>query len=89
MITAMVLALVLAATLGMLRFLRGPSDTDRVIALDILFAAAIGLCVAAALASGRVLFLDVAIGLALTGFVATVAWARMIERRGDAERRPP
>ena len=89
MITAMVLTLVLAATLGMLRFLRGPSDTDRVIALDILFAAAIGLCVAAALASGRVLFLDVAIGLALTGFVATVAWARMIERRADAERRRP
>ena len=89
MITAMVLALVLAATLGMLRFLRGPSDTDRVIALDILFAAAIGLCVAAALASGRVLFLDVAIGLALVGFVATVAWARMIEGRADAERRPP
>lgn len=86
MITTMVLALVLAAALGMLRFLLGPSDTDRVIALDILFAAAIGLCVAAALASGRVLFLDVAIGLALVGFVATVAWARMIESRCDAER---
>lgn len=89
MITAMVLALALAAALGMLRFLCGPSDADRVIALDILFAAAIGLCVAAALASGRVLFLDVAIGLALVGFVATVAWARMIEGRGDAKRGPP
>lgn len=89
MITAMVLALVLSAALGMLRFLCGPSDTDRVIALDILFATAIGLCAAAALASGRVLFLDVAIGLALVGFVATVAWARMIERRSDAEQRLP
>lgn len=89
MITTMVLALVLAAALGMLRFLLGPSDTDRVIAIDILFAAAIGLCVAAALASGRVLFLDVAIGLALVGFVATVAWARMIESRCDVERRRP
>lgn len=79
----MVLALVAAVALGVLRFLRGPSDADRVIALDILFAAAIGLCVAAALASGRVLFLDVAIGLALVGFVATVAWARMIERHAD------
>jgi multicomponent Na+:H+ antiporter subunit F len=88
MITAMVLALLLATALGMLRFLRGPTDADRVIALDILFASAIGLCVAAALASGRVLFLDVAIGLGLTGFVATVAWARMIERRTDSERRP-
>ena len=88
MITAMVLALLLATALGMLRFLRGPTDADRVIALDILFASAIGLCVAAALASGRVLFLDVAIGLGLVGFVATVAWARMIERHTDSERRP-
>jgi multicomponent Na+:H+ antiporter subunit F len=88
MITAMVLALVFAIALGMLRFLRGPTDADRVIALDILFASAVGLCVTAALASGRVLFLDVAIGLALIGFVATVAWARMIERHTDSERRP-
>ena len=88
MIAIMVLALAAALALGVLRFLRGPDDADRVIALDILFAAAIGLCVAAALASGRVLFLDVAIGLALVGFVATVAWARMIERRTDSERRP-
>ncbi|MBK6973955.1 MAG: cation:proton antiporter [Sterolibacteriaceae bacterium] len=89
MIALMVLALAAALALGVLRFLRGPDDADRVIALDILFAAAIGLCVAAALASGRVLFLDVAIGLALVGFVATVAWARMIERHaGDREERP-
>lgn len=85
MIAAMVLLLAAAAALGTLRFLRGPSDTDRVVALDILFAAAIGLCVAAALASGRALFLDVAIGLSLVGFVATVAWARMIDRRGRQE----
>lgn len=89
MIAIMVLALAAALALGVLRFLRGPSDADRVIALDILFAAAIGLCVAAALASGRMLFLDVAIGLALVGFVATVAWARMIERHADdREERP-
>jgi multicomponent Na+:H+ antiporter subunit F len=89
MITAMVLALVLAIALGMLRFLRGPTDVDRVIALDILFASAVGLCVAAAMASGRELFLDVAIGVALVGFVATVAWARMIDGRADSGRRQP
>lgn len=89
MIALMVLALVAALALAVLRLLRGPGDADRVIALDILFAAAVGLCVAAALASGRVLFLDVAIGLALVGFVATVAWARMVERRADdGEERP-
>lgn len=86
MIAVMVLALAAAVALAVLRLLRGPSDADRVIALDILFAAAIGLCAAAALDSGRALFLDVAIGLALVGFVATVAWARMIERRAAAPR---
>jgi multicomponent Na+:H+ antiporter subunit F len=84
-ITAMVLALVVAVALGMVRFLRGPTDVDRVIALDLLLASAIGLCVAAALVSGRVLYLDVAIVLALMGVVGTVAWARMIERRSDRE----
>lgn len=83
----MTFAMVVAAALGMLRFVRGPTDADRVIALDILFAAAIGLCAAAALASGRALYLDVAIGLVLVGFVATVAWARMIERRARTTRR--
>lgn len=89
MIAVMVLALALAIGLGVLRFLRGPGDADRVIALDILFAAAIGLCATAALASGRTLFLDVGIGLALVGFVATVAWARMIERHADDQEERP
>ena len=52
-------------------------------------ASAVGLCVAAAMASGRELFLDVAIGVALVGFVATVAWARMIDGRADSARRQP
>ena len=52
------------------------------------FALILALCVAAALASGRVLFLDVAIGLALVGLLATVAWARMIDGRANSGRRP-
>ena len=89
MITAIVLCLVLAIALGMLRFLRGPTDVDRVIALDILFASAVGLCVVAAMASGRELYLDVAIGVALVGFVATVAWARMINGRAGGGPQQP
>ncbi len=77
----------LAIALAVLRFVRGPSDADRLIALDILFAAAIALCAAAALHTGQVLFLDVAIGVALIGFVATLAWARLISRGRPAD--PP
>lgn len=70
----------LAAVLATVRIVAGPTHADRVVALDIFLAAAIALAVAASLASGRTVFLDVAIGLALVGFVATIGWARLIER---------
>lgn len=76
----LVLGAIPAAALASFRILRGPSDADRVVALDIFLAAAIALAVAASLATGRTVFLDVAIGLALVGFVATIGWARLIQR---------
>ena len=86
--TAAVIFLVLcafaASGLAVLRFVRGPTDADRIVAFDILFAAAIALCGAAALYSGRLLYLDVAIGVALIGFIATLAWARVLERAANA-----
>lgn len=78
---------ILAAGIATLRILRGPQHADRVVALDIFLAAAVALCVAAALQTGRAEFLDVGIGLALVGFVATIGWARLIE--GAARRRGP
>lgn len=69
-----------AVLLAFVRILRGPSQADRIIALDVIFAASIALTVAAALATGRALFLDIGIGLAIVGFVATVVWARLIDK---------
>lgn len=80
-----VMIAVLAALVGFYRLLAGPTRADRVIALDLLFAVAIVLCICAAWLSGSVAFLDVAIGLALVGFVATIAWARLIDRLVSAE----
>jgi multicomponent Na+:H+ antiporter subunit F len=78
---AFVLLLVLAAMVGCYRLLAGPTRADRVIALDLLFAVAVVLSICAALASGSPAFLDVAIGLSLVGFVATIAWARLIDQQ--------
>lgn len=69
----------LTALAGVYRLLIGPTQTDRVVGLDLLFAAAILFCLLAAWVSQRNEFLDVAIGLALTGFVATLSWARLIQ----------
>jgi multicomponent Na+:H+ antiporter subunit F len=76
-----VLLLVLAAMVGFYRLLAGPTRADRVIALDLLFAVAVVLSICAALVSGSPAFLDVAIGLSLVGFVATIAWARLIDQQ--------
>jgi len=69
-----------AIALAVVRILRGPTQADRIIALDVIFSASIALTAAAALASGRALFLDVGIGLAIVGFVATIVWARLIDK---------
>lgn len=81
LITPMILLAGLAALLGFYRLLVGPTRTDRVVALDLLFSIAVVFSLIAAVASGRTVYLDVAIGLVLTGFVATLAWARLIQEK--------
>ncbi|MDM7455802.1 MAG: monovalent cation/H+ antiporter complex subunit F [Tepidimonas sp.] len=81
----LVVAAWLAIALATWRMVRGPRHADRIVALDIFLAAAVTLCVAAALATARTVFLDVAIGLALVGFVATVGWARLVDQGGEEQ----
>jgi len=83
MIILLVLIVFGCVGLGVLRFVRGPSDADRIVALDILFSSAVALCTFAALSTQRVLFLDIALGLVLISFVATLGWSRLLEMRNS------
>lgn len=79
--------LVVAATaLTFLRLARGPSLADRVVALDMMTILIVSFCALEVLATGVLAFLDVALALAVVGFLATVALARFAERR-QARRR--
>jgi len=71
-----VLALVIAGA----RLIAGPTQADRVVALDVMFSATIALTASMAMASGWPLFLDLGLGLAAVGFVATLVWARLIDQ---------
>lgn len=71
----------LAVALAFLRLILGPSLPDRVVALDLMTVLIVAFCGLFAISSGERAFLDVAIVLALIGFLATVALARFIERR--------
>lgn len=70
-----------AVILSMVRLIKGPSLPDRVVALDTMTVLIVAFCGLYTLDSGATAFLDVAVVLALIGFLATVALARFVERK--------
>ena len=66
--------------LAFLRLSLGPTMPDRVVALDKMTVSIVAFCALAAIWSQDAAFLDVALVLALVGFLATVALARFAER---------
>lgn len=81
--------LVAAVVLTGIRIIRGPHVADRVVALDMLCLLGVGAAAMAALVSRAIAFVDIALGLALIGFIATVAFAAFIERDVIREDDPP
>lgn len=71
----------LCVALAFVRLVLGPSLPDRVVALDMMTVAIVAFCGLAAIRFGDAAFLDVALALALVGFLATVALARFAERQ--------
>lgn len=74
--------LVSALFLALVRLRRGPSLADRVVALDLMAAIAVGLISTSILTTGETAYLQVAAAIALLSFLGTVAYAHYIERRG-------
>lgn len=71
----------LSLGLAMFRLSRGPTLPDRVVALDLMAVVIVAFCGLVAIRTGERAFLDVALVLALVGFLATAALARFAERR--------
>ncbi|MGY5779516.1 cation:proton antiporter [Rhizobium sp. LEGMi135b] len=79
----------IAFLLTVYRVIAGPTLPDRVLALDMLVAIAIGFIAVIAVKTGFTLYIDIAISLGLVGFLATVAFARFIltQAQSDAVQR--
>lgn len=71
----------LAIAIGFVRLALGPTLADRVVALDMMTVIIVAFCGLFALFKDNTAFLDVAIVMALIGFLATVALARYAERQ--------
>lgn len=74
----------LAAGAGcfLVRVVRGPSLADRVVAIDGLVVTLVAAVLVHSLRIESARFLDVAVVVAVVGFLGTTAAARFIERRG-------
>lgn len=76
------LVLVVAALLlAAWRLWRGPTGADRILALDLATGIGLALTVVLALAFHQPVLLDVALALAVIGFVSTAVLARRLERQ--------
>jgi multicomponent K+:H+ antiporter subunit F len=64
------------------RLLRGPTLTDRVLALDTLYINVVAFVVLLGIRQGTGLYFEAALLIALLGFVSTVALGRYLQR-GD------
>lgn len=62
------------------RLLVGPSSADRAIATDMLGLIGVSFAGVTAVLAGHAAFLDIALGIALVGFLAAVSFARLLER---------
>lgn len=80
----------LALLVSVVRIVIGPTLGDRVLALDLMTVIAMGFVGAIAIRTGQMLYLDIAIALALLGFLATIALARyVLTRKAPADGDPP
>ncbi|MCA9063006.1 MAG: hypothetical protein KDA96_08105 [Planctomycetaceae bacterium] len=80
--TALVI-LVVALGLAFLRLLKGPSMPDRVVALDLIATLLVGVIAVSAIETGDVIFLRVAMVVALFSFIGTIgfSWYLQQERK--------
>ena len=76
------ITLVIGQVLSMVRLLIGPTPGDRILALDTMVINALGLVVVLGIHQGVKVYFEVALLIAMLGFVSTVALARFI-LRGD------
>ena len=75
----------LAALLAAWRLLRGPDTVDRIVALDTLYVTSLALLVVLGMRLGTELYFEVALVIAMLGFVGTVVMSKFLQTRDIVE----
>jgi multicomponent K+:H+ antiporter subunit F len=78
-------AIGLALLLNLYRLLRGPDAPDRILALDTAYVNSIALLVLFGIQQGSTLYFEIALLIAMVGFVGTVILAKYLLRGNIAD----
>lgn len=81
-LTIALACIALAVLLNLYRLLRGPTASDRILALDTMVINAIALIILFGIMEKTTVYFEAALLLAMVGFVGTVAYAKFL-LRGD------
>lgn len=76
---AMIIMLV-SIILALIRFIKGPSYADRVIAFDVMTIASLALIAGIAYMNQRIIYLDIAIVYGILSFIGVLIVARYLEK---------
>ncbi len=79
---------IIAFLFTIIRLILGTTLADRILSLDMLVTLGIGFIAIFTLHTGFYAYLDMAIALGLVGFLATVAFARLLMHRGETNDTP-
>ena len=79
---------IVAFIFTIIRLILGTTLADRILSLDMLVTLGIGFIAIFTLYTGFYAYLDMAIALGLVGFLATVAFARLLMHRGETNDTP-
>ncbi|MFO7940249.1 MAG: monovalent cation/H+ antiporter complex subunit F [Bacteroidales bacterium] len=78
--------LMLAFALAFLRLIKGPSVSDRIIAMDFIASLTMGFILLYSLLIENSRYFDIAVIISLISFIGTVAIATYIKQKGDIYR---
>lgn len=73
--------LIISVLIIFIRFVKGPTLSDRVVSLDLLITTGLGIIAVYSIITNQPTFLDIAMVLGLIAFLGTVAFSYYLEKR--------
>jgi multicomponent Na+:H+ antiporter subunit F len=71
--------LMLCSVLCLYRIIKGPTSSDRIVAIDMFGILIVGFCAILGIGTGRGWYIDIGIAWALQSFISTLALAKFLE----------